>query len=917
MESDPNKPDDLLENVGNLDTARMTLRWALERIRSLERNLSDSQKLLQDAVHARDKALHDAESKKRDFDARNRSLEEKERFVGDMQAMFNDLFRGDVQVADVIRLKRDLDEEKQALEKKVRDRIEEVGAVRQQDIAAHQEQLAEIEATYSGALSEAQKRYHAQLEEIRRSHEADLAQEKRKFEDFRDSVLSEKRLEEEERHQKIILLEKEYAHRRVELQRGFDGAKAKIIEEQKKVWASERSHLEKELADRDARIADLETSLRHLETDFHEKSISQAQEARLRLGDFQRELTAEKESQIQVERDRHKKKTDEYAAEMHQIREELARRRQEFQEDRIRIIQEQQILKEESLKTLREAAEKSSRSAAERIAELETQHKRNIESVRSALEETHKAHRDQDRQQTESDLDALRKFYESMLAGEKAEFEKRLAEVTEGRAQEADQLLRRFEHQAAATSTAHQKAMAALADGHTQDVASLQVRISKLQDELSSQRSAFQVQREADKREFADAREKIISAYEERIKKHTDQLHELEKRLAQKEHLRDADTENYRAKRRELETAFETIAQEKEARTRQQDVQELEAVRLHYQKLFQDRQKAYEAQTNALSGEVELLREKLSARGKTEQEKNLNLLEEHARRIDSLREKYEALLEESRRRHLPGWLQTLKSVLEVLFGPRVLAGILTVSLAAYGIFYWRQVPPGVDYKVPMSHITALTWRANALWGADWMDQSVFRMKLTSKGLIPDGRFPVARSRITGMTFVGDRIYLADSLNKEIQRWKLEKDRIVMEKAWPSPGDSPSALHFDGKNVWSADLLGKRIYQHALDEDLTVLTTFPADQAPIALFAEKDTFWSADSNSRLLFQHRWDDSLTAVAAYHLDELQKGKTSLSAFTIKDGKAWLARDGESVVMTRSIKAFRKVPISFKSAH
>ena len=45
MAPEQEDPRDILENVGNLDTARMTLRWALERIRNLETNVAENQKI--------------------------------------------------------------------------------------------------------------------------------------------------------------------------------------------------------------------------------------------------------------------------------------------------------------------------------------------------------------------------------------------------------------------------------------------------------------------------------------------------------------------------------------------------------------------------------------------------------------------------------------------------------------------------------------------------------------------------------------------------------------------------------------------------------------------------------------------------------------------------------------------------------
>ena len=55
----PDNPESLLDNIGSLDTARMTLRWALERIRGLERAYAEVQDLLQKSYDGRQKAEGD------------------------------------------------------------------------------------------------------------------------------------------------------------------------------------------------------------------------------------------------------------------------------------------------------------------------------------------------------------------------------------------------------------------------------------------------------------------------------------------------------------------------------------------------------------------------------------------------------------------------------------------------------------------------------------------------------------------------------------------------------------------------------------------------------------------------------------------------------------------------------------------
>ncbi len=247
MEQNPRNsrdPEELLDNVGNLDTARMTLRWALERIRGLEKSLGETRNLLKETAAARDKIGTEADSQKREMASRTKSLEEKERFVAEMQRMLNDLFKGEVQVEDFVRLKGQVEAEKIALEGKVQKRLKELDLSHQRELQAQNEQLAEIEASYAGALSQAQKRYHTQIEGVRREHAKELEEEKEKYDAFREEALSENRLQEDRYHRKMLQLEREFSTKRLELQKDFESLKEKLIEEHKQERKQAESNLD-------------------------------------------------------------------------------------------------------------------------------------------------------------------------------------------------------------------------------------------------------------------------------------------------------------------------------------------------------------------------------------------------------------------------------------------------------------------------------------------------------------------------------------------------------------------------------------------------------------------------------------------------------------------------------------------------
>lgn len=898
MEPDFKNPEEVLQHIGNLDTARMTLRWSLERIRSLERGLSDAQISLAEAVAARERALSDSQDTRKEFEKRARTLEEKERFVSEMQSMLNNLFRGEVQIADIIRLKEDLEKERTQLESQVRGRIKQAEDLARKTELENGERLAEIEATYAGALSEAQKRFQGKIEEVRRAHEKDLQAEREKFDRFREESLQDARVLEEHYHRKLLELEKDFAERRVGLQKDFETLKEKIVQEQREISNRREAALKRDLADKDAGTARLEQALSELEARHHENRIGQAKAVREKLESLQKELREEKEAQLAALRAEHEKRTAEYVEELGAARGELRQREKAFQDERLRLLAERDRLRDESLGglTLRLAQREEQfklredhllREHQERITAQNARHEEELASLRRNLESAYNDGWKLDREQAEEDLEAMRKFYDAMLAKEKIESQRAL-DAASG---ETESLKKRLAREISQKDTAHAAELDAQRKRTAEEISSLQAR-GKETSALSRLQAETSAKEEAAKRQALEAA-------------HAACLSRAEVRIAELLRLRDQETEKYRAQREELQKAYETIAQEREARTRQQDIRELEAVRQHFQKLLEERRRDYEAHAGKLGEEVSRLR---------------NLLDEQERDADaakrSLRELHAAELETIRKTRTPAWATALKAAVDILLGPKALAAALCATAVAGGLLWRLAAPPGKDYTVSFSHATSLVWRGDELWVSDWYDQSLHRLRPGPKGLEADGRFNVPRSRLTGMTFVGDKIFVADSLNKEIQRWRLEKDRLVHEASWPSPGDSPSALHFDGKSLWSADLTSRRIYQHVLDDALTILTAYPTERAPVALYAETDRFWSADSDSRIVFRHRFDDSLTPVAAYHLPELQDGKTPLSAFTLRKGRLWIARDGSNRLLERPIESFQREALGSSSA-
>jgi len=235
----------------------------------------------------------------------------------------------------------------------------------------------------------------------------------------------------------------------------------------------------------------------------------------------------------------------------------------------------------------------------------------------------------------------------------------------------------------------------------------------------------------------------------------------------------------------------------------------------------------------------------------------------------------------------------------------VMAGIVLIMV------FWSLMGTGVGSSVAMSHEnpTAIVWKKERLWTADWLTQTLYEQKLTGGRLEVLRTFPLPQTHITGLAVSDDYLYVCDSWKKVIQKRRLD-DTLTLVRTSKSPGPNPSGLFWDGRYLWSSDASEKRFYQHETEADLSVLASYPAPgNSPSAIFKNDSYFWSADAESRRLYQHRLDEKLGVLATYAIEILDEGPTPLSSFTWKGDKIWFARDGTKTLQVHPLSAFRKI--------
>jgi hypothetical protein len=660
--SEPEKPDDLLESVANLDTARMTLRWALDRMRSLETGNAEMRELLKAAAAGREGAVQELERFRLAAEDRLKRLDEKERFVKEMQGILNSLFKGELDVTGFVAKKQELEKTQELLEAKVRKRLAEAEEAHKREVSEHARLLAEMEGTYSGALAEAQRRFHEQASAIDRRRQEELTAEHGKTSQARDEALKEVQLQGEQYHQKTLLLETEYSAKRKELEVELGRLQEKLVEEHRQAalrqthlheilrdrLSSEKSQLEAELALRDSRVSELRQTLAEVESSVMRREAEAARKA------FERFETERKDYRERIEALRREAaaRQAEIAHELEALRAEIAERESRHSAEREALLAEQTELRRKDAERHREQLDADRRALAEWQRRRDSEHL----AAQEVVERQHAAREAELREAHARDLESARAGHAEQLRRLEGEIA-RLRDRHEGelklRDEEAARLFSKIrsddaerDHRTASEFDAQRVQHAAEFERLTSELARQQERF---QVERSALIAQFETARGVYAQELAAARAELAKRFDaetERLRlSHAGELGTAQAEAAKaQEALRSLHAEQTARLKEELERL--KVQYESETAEKQQDAQRLrENLRIQYAEQFQ-----------RLKSEIERFKERhegeLAARGQKDQRLQDSLNAAHAEQLTRmadetarLRSGYEAEIE--------------------------------------------------------------------------------------------------------------------------------------------------------------------------------------------------------------------------------------------------------------------------------
>ncbi|MCX5787974.1 MAG: hypothetical protein NTX64_05615 [Elusimicrobia bacterium] len=896
MAEQPKDTEQIVQGLTNLDTARMTVRWALERIRFLEQTNNEMLELMRQARLSKDEALKELETARKSADKRLSTLAQKERFVSEMQGMLNSLFKGEVDLKQVLDAKNNLEEHKAELEAKAKAQIEEAEARTRHEADQAHARAASLEASYARALEEAENRYQEQLKELQRQRQQEGVAAQEREARFKEKLLEEVQKQAEQYHQKLSLLQFEFSARRQDLQKEYDELKEKLFQEAQQVelrqvdafrlsrehWDVEKKRLENLLHEREAEaerereqvkaeaaavVARREAELREIETRLREDISHQLQAREAELS-----TTAARRCQEAAEaRERESLRAEEaesrLADERSSHREELAALQAGLDARLAQAAQEQMRVRDEEAAKRLTGAERVEADFRERLARANEEFNKQLDlaearrrdevsaahaaaaRLREQLEEAEARARSAAaaaaaagervaKQISPSQLEARLQDREGELRGD---FEQQLAEAREAHRKARGELEGQLaEAQAEIKRLAEAGAQAPAAPGPDPELAIAKAEIQRLTEAHAKELEAAAEENAKLHEKQAALRQAFDLQLEEAREAAAKAAQELEARLAAAPSGPVVDLPGGpqdRIKKLEEENRQLKAQREKENAESANRLREL-------QERFEQKLAA-EVDTRASSMRQQWAKEKAEIEKQAAAARDaLRSARERADNAESKAKEGGKLADtkvQSLENEVKGLITRLEET-ELRAAAAVKQGGVKKTLAALVALFlmaagarggWLYLHRGAEFPLPASHPAALAWSGSTLWVADKGDNTIYRLALTPGGLAVRQKSALPGVTLGGLAVGKEKVFIIDAATGQIQQRALDA-ALTLQATIASPGPKPSALYYDGQYLWSADRQTGLLYQHADDETLSVIQSFNLGPEPAAI-----------------------------------------------------------------------------------
>jgi len=271
--------EQMVNDVTSLDTARMTLRWALERLNTIEKEKADLKKNLTIAEEAAKKLQLKDSSLQEAYTSRTKTLEEKEDFYTKLEATMSLLGEGKLDIQQLLKKEAKLDSLRKSLEDEYQSKFEDLDRNQRSVIERWNGRLLEVESQYAGRLAEAQKKYDSLRTELEADYQGRMTSLQNTFK-TREKELSG-RIDALEGN--VRLSEERVEARRRELEAEFTGKRRDLEENYRKVKAALEAGLDEKLRAMDS---DHSAQVRSLEASWQVERARMLDEQRIREEQF-------------------------------------------------------------------------------------------------------------------------------------------------------------------------------------------------------------------------------------------------------------------------------------------------------------------------------------------------------------------------------------------------------------------------------------------------------------------------------------------------------------------------------------------------------------------------------------------------------------------------------------------------------